>query len=513
MENKSPTDEQVRPEEVRHPCETEVRLMGRVAVLHGGKPMDLPQSRKVKALLGYLAMSPRPVLRSWLCDFLWDSVSDPRGELRWSLSKLRRVLAETSAALICEGEWVSLDTSVVEVDALRFLNAARIIDRAATINELASVDALYDGVFLGDLRPGLTQGFDIWLGDRRHAVAQAHQSILKRLAELLPVDASDRLHVLRRWIAGSAFDDTAHIELLRSLVSRHETNEAEAHLTATVSHYQQDGIDEGDLLRGWRIVRSEARNVKVCRTKASAGRPPSRTARQPGSGSSLPMVAIAPLASSDPRLAEYSQNLTHDLTIGLARLRAPFVVSENSAFALGEKGFSASEIGRSVNADYLVKGAVRRDRQALRIELELSDVENDRLIWSEEIVVLQVDMPEAANEIGPRITAALAAEIELTECHRALLSPVASLNAWQFHHRGLWHLHRFTAKDNEIAIRFFNQAAALEPTLSRCFAGLSYAHWMNAFAFRPAEKEQELRNAFDAAGRSLHADPKEPAAL
>ncbi len=54
--------------------------------------MALPPSRKLRALLAYLALAREPVSRSQLCELLWDAPSDPRGELRWCLSKLRRLL-------------------------------------------------------------------------------------------------------------------------------------------------------------------------------------------------------------------------------------------------------------------------------------------------------------------------------------------------------------------------------------------------------------------------------------
>src|SRR5215470_18817373 len=61
----------------------QIRLLG---------PLAVPRSRKVRALLGFLALAPCPVSRSRLCDLLWDVPNDPRGELRWCLSKLRALL-------------------------------------------------------------------------------------------------------------------------------------------------------------------------------------------------------------------------------------------------------------------------------------------------------------------------------------------------------------------------------------------------------------------------------------
>jgi hypothetical protein len=54
-------------------------------------------------------------------------------------------------------------------------------------------------------------------------------------------------------------------------------------------------------------------------------------------------------------------------------------------------------------------------------------------------------------------------------------------------------------------------AVRLDPTFARAYAGLSFTHWQNAFqGWAPRELEADL--AFDAAGRSLMTDDRDPAA-
>lgn len=66
-----------------------VLLLGPLQVIQNGAQRSLPPSRKVRALLAYLAMAPRPVTRERLCELFWDVADDPRSELRWCLCKLR----------------------------------------------------------------------------------------------------------------------------------------------------------------------------------------------------------------------------------------------------------------------------------------------------------------------------------------------------------------------------------------------------------------------------------------
>ena len=58
-----------------------VLLLGPLQVIRNGSPLLQPPSRKVRALLAYLAIAARPVSREKLCELLWDVADDPRGEL------------------------------------------------------------------------------------------------------------------------------------------------------------------------------------------------------------------------------------------------------------------------------------------------------------------------------------------------------------------------------------------------------------------------------------------------
>ena len=58
----------------------------------------MPASKKTRALLGYLAVSGKAERRERLCHLFWETPDDPKGALRWSLSKLRGVLGDRIVA-------------------------------------------------------------------------------------------------------------------------------------------------------------------------------------------------------------------------------------------------------------------------------------------------------------------------------------------------------------------------------------------------------------------------------
>src|SRR5678815_3413381 len=97
-----------------------IRLVGAIEVSRAQQSLALPRSRKVRALLGYLALATGPISRSRLCDLLWDVPNDPRGELRWCLSKLRGVLDDESRCRVVTAgaDRIALDLTDSFVDAL-----------------------------------------------------------------------------------------------------------------------------------------------------------------------------------------------------------------------------------------------------------------------------------------------------------------------------------------------------------------------------------------------------------
>src|SRR6185295_830548 len=164
-----------------------------------------------------------------------------------------------------------------------------------------------------------------------------------------------------------------------------------------------------------------------------------------------------------------------------------------------------------LNVDYVVSGSVRRTGKRLTVGVELVETRTARIVWADSFHRKLDDTFLVLDEIGDRIVATIANEIETLERNRAILKPPSSLDAWEAHHRGLWHMYRFSKADNEQARQFFSQALRLDPTFARAYAGLSFTHFQNAFQGW-AEREPEIERAYETAGQSLMVDDRDPAA-
>jgi TolB-like protein len=223
-------------------------------------------------------------------------------------------------------------------------------------------------------------------------------------------------------------------------------------------------------------------------------------------------IAVMPFAATSGSASSFADGLSHDIIWGLARLRTLFVIARGSTFALRDQTSNPKEIGRALSVDYAASGSVVLNGDRVLITVELFATDSGRVIWGEAYETPLGETFAILGNIASRIIGSLDAEIEAVERNRAVLKPPNSLNAWEAHHRGLWHMYRFTGPDNEQAQRYFKHAIKLDPTFSRAYAGLSFTHWQNAFLFKAADRQVEADRAFDAAGRSLLADDRDPAA-
>src|SRR5215813_109496 len=103
-----------------------VSVLGSLTVVRQSTSVQLPPSKKTRALLAYLAVTARPHSRSRLCAMFWSLPDDPRAALRWSLTRLRALIdTPEDRTIIADRENVELNRDAVAVDILSLREAAR----------------------------------------------------------------------------------------------------------------------------------------------------------------------------------------------------------------------------------------------------------------------------------------------------------------------------------------------------------------------------------------------------
>jgi len=492
-----------------------VRLLGPMTVIRDGVELPLPASRKVRGLFAWLALAPRAVARDQLCGLLWEAPADPRGELRWSLSKIRSIVDEPGRPRVqARDDAVRLDLSDCFVDAIEVARASDEGLGSLAVERLRELSTHFRGDFVEGLEIDRSPFFSGWLTAQRRRFRDCHALLLERLVGGAADD--EAFGYLEKWLQLAPFDRHVHELLLTALARRGRVREGEEHLAAAARLFEADGLDVTPIREAWRFAREqEAAAPRIVVGSPAAIAVPAEdhqgvlaVAARRASIAVMPFGDQSGDAQSGGGIADA---LAHDVITRLAKLRVLFVIAQGMVFALRERGIGPEEAGRMLKVDYVVGGSVRRHGRRLTVAVELSETQTSRIVWAETLNYAADDALLALDEIGNRIVASVAAEIESLERSRAILKPPNSLDAWEAHHRGLWHMYRFAKADNERARHFFETAVRLDPTFARAWAGLSFTHFQNAFQGW-TERAQEIDRAFETAGQSLIVDDRDPAA-
>ena len=493
----------------------EVRLLGQMMIVRGGATLALPSSRKVRALLGYLAVAPRPVPRSRLCELLWDVPNDPRGELRWCLSKLRRLVDTPDRRRVeAGGAAIRLDLTDCFVDVLDIARATQAGIETVDAAHLGRLSKLFAGEFLDGLEMDRAPLFNAWLTAERRRSRGRHTAVLEHLVKRAPGD--EIFGHLDKWLELAPFDPNVHEMLLGAFARHGRIRDGETHLEATARLFDSEGLDHAPIRNAWRSARARmaAGETRVSPTPAVSSCASPIVADAAGIASPVPRrasIAVMPFADRTGSRSGYAGGLVHDVITRLAKLRSLFVIAPGTVFALHERSIAGEAAGRTLNVDYVVTGSVQIEGPNITVAVELAETRTARIVWAEVFVRKLDDAFLVLDEIGNRIVASIASEIEMVERNRAILKPPTSLDAWEAYHRGLWHAYRFDRTDNDRARHFFEMAVRLDPTFARAYAGLSFTHWQSAFQGWAA-REEETDRAFETAGKSLMADDRDPAA-
>ena len=208
----------------------QVSVLGQLAVLRHRTKVPLPQSKKTRALLAYLAVTARPHSRDRLCAMFWAVPDDPRAALRWSLSRLRPLVDEHGCRrIIADRENVGLDLGSVAVDILSLRSALRNGIDSISADTLREAAEALEGDFLEGLDLPDCHEFQSWCTGQREETRRLRVRVLTALATRFENAPEEALRYARTLSLLEPADEAAHATLVRLLRATGRWREADEH--------------------------------------------------------------------------------------------------------------------------------------------------------------------------------------------------------------------------------------------------------------------------------------------
>lgn len=237
----------------------QLRLLGPMELSAAGRVIALPRSKKTRALLAYLAMTSRAHRRERLCSLLWDVTDDPRGALRWSLSRLRSAFGSEAARVLADQQEVSLSTAGMLIDAAELAGMQRPLLQAMDISELEQAAMLYRGEFLEGLELSDFLDFSAWCIEQREQSRRRHCELLDVLVQRLRGEPRLALPYARQRVQVDVFALTAYQALLQLLLELGHTAEAQQRFEHAQRLFRQVSAPDALALdQAWRALRATA---------------------------------------------------------------------------------------------------------------------------------------------------------------------------------------------------------------------------------------------------------------
>lgn len=225
-----------------------------------------------------------------------------------------------------------------------------------------------------------------------------------------------------------------------------------------------------------------------------------------------PSIAVLPfrLVGVAGPLAHMAEAVPYELITEMARLRWLFVIARGSSFRFSSARFDLAEIRAKLGVRYCLSGSIEISGRAMVVSVELADTRDSGILWAERFEESVDAVHEIRSRIITAIISALEMQIPLNEARRAKLTSPQHLDAWGFYHLGVEQMFQFTAKGNENAIGLFEKAIGLEPSFARAHAGLSFAHYQDAFLGHAIDRNQSVNAALRSADLALDNDALDP---
>jgi DNA-binding SARP family transcriptional activator/tetratricopeptide (TPR) repeat protein len=277
----------------------EIKLLGELEVLHGGRVQPLPASKKTRALLAYLVATAKPHSRERLCALLWDGPDDPRAALRWSLTKIRPLLDAGAQRLAADRERVSFEAAGAAVDAVGVRDDLRAGVDATPTDVLRVAAARFRGEFLEGLDLPSCYRFHEWCVGEREALRALRVQVLAQLGTRLDAEPEEALRFARERVLVDPLTEGSHLDLVRLLGRLGRVREAQAQyetcrriLETELGARTSQALEQARMELG-RPATSVAAPPIRSPAAPSAADPPSEALPPPRPSTTLPLVGRA----------------------------------------------------------------------------------------------------------------------------------------------------------------------------------------------------------------------------
>ena len=220
-------------------------------------------------------------------------------------------------------------------------------------------------------------------------------------------------------------------------------------------------------------------------------------------------IAVMPfIYQSNSQDVEYlSDGMTEMLIKSLSDLPDLNVKPRSSVFRYKGKDTDLKTIARELNVQAILNGRIVQRGEQLTLSLELVDVQNDRVIWTEQYERKQSDLLSLQGEIARDVSTKIKSKLSGAEEKKLSKAATTDPEAYQAYLKGRYYWNRRTSENIKKAIEQFKAATDRDPNYSLAFVGLADCYAvLSEYAGIPTSETAPQARSF--AERAIAIDPQ-----
>jgi TolB-like protein/DNA-binding SARP family transcriptional activator len=431
-------------------------------------------NKKLAGLLAFLACTaPDPQPREKLSTLLWGSHFDAQAKqnLRQALFKLRQILGPD--ALNSEGEFVSLNATVIACDVNHF---ERLV-RDGSSEALSAAADLYRGRLADDISIS-EEGWSEWIAGERQRLSELALGSMVTLGEheLSEGRADQALRTGQRANTLNNLREDSHRLIMRALSATGRNAEALKYYRDVVALLKRELSTEPDLATkslATELRRTHAQDVAPVAGEIMPEASPPLVLMMHGEKPSLAVLPFRNM-SGDPEQDYFADGVTEDIITALSRFRELVVIARGSSFALRDKGMTSRQIAQQFGVQYVLSGHIRKAGNRIRVSAELTDAGSEAQVWSDRYDRPLTDIFDLQDDVSSSVAAVVDPAVRSAEIERARRKPPTDLSAYDLYLRALHHLWGGTRDDVAKAIDLLRQSLSLDQTRTPTLAALAW---------------------------------------
>jgi len=222
-------------------------------------------------------------------------------------------------------------------------------------------------------------------------------------------------------------------------------------------------------------------------------------------------IAVLPFAnrSDEKKDTFFVDGIHDDILTQLSKITSLHVISRTSMMGYRDTQKKMKTIGEELGVATLLEGSVQRAENQVRINVQLIDADTDKHLWAEvyDRELTAANIFAIQSEIATAIASALQATLSPEEQERIAAVPTENLAAYEAYMLGKQRMATRTSEALAEAVKYFEQAVALDREFALAYVGLSDSYLLQ-IDYSGLPPDEMLAKAETTINRALALDDK-----